>query len=72
MFLSFYLCYCKVGFTYMDGAGVGYVSQLCLKQGDQVILNLVFILETVIRIKIKICINQTDVNTTMISHLFNP
>jgi len=56
----------------MDGAGVGYVSQLCLKQGDQVILNLVFILETVIRIKIKICINQTDVNTTMISHLFNP
>lgn len=45
-FLAFYLCYCKVGFTYMDGAGVGYVSQLCLKQGDQVILNLVFILET--------------------------
>lgn len=50
MLHSFYLCCCKIGFTYMDGAGVGYVNQLCLKQGDQVILNLVFILETVIRI----------------------
>lgn len=30
-----------------DGAGIEYVNQLCLKQGDQVILNLVFILEIV-------------------------
>lgn len=37
----------------MDGAGIGYVSQLCLKQGDQVILNLVFVLETVTRIRLK-------------------
>lgn len=39
---SFYPWYSKVGFTYyMDGAGVWYVK-VCLKQGDQVILNLVF------------------------------